>query len=70
VRPTCHDIDVSQKLAEESSEVDESRRMEAPAARIFEILANPHRTWISTDRIYFGAPFSTVPSPAWATPSP
>jgi hypothetical protein len=30
-------------MAEESRRVEVSRRIEAPAARIFEILANPHR---------------------------
>jgi hypothetical protein len=30
-------------MAEESKKVEVSRRIEAPATRIFEILANPHR---------------------------
>jgi hypothetical protein len=30
-------------MAEESKPVEESRRIEAPASRIFEILVNPHR---------------------------
>ena len=56
-------------MTEESKPVEVSRRIEASAALIFKILANPQRH-MDFDGSCSEEPFPTVPSPTWATPSP
>ena len=57
-------------MTEESKPVEASRRIEAPAALIFEILANPQRHMDFDGSDMLGEPSSTVPSPTSATSSP
>ena len=54
----------------ESKKVEVSRRIEAPATRIFKILANPHRHLDFDGSGMLRGLSSTVQSPTWATPSP
>ncbi len=57
-------------MTEETKPVEVSRRIEVPAALIFEILANPQRHMDFDGSDMSGEPSSTVRSPASATPSP
>ena len=57
-------------MSEESKRVEVSCRIEAPAAPIFEILANPRRHMDFDGSDMLRGPSTTDPSPAWVTPSP